>query len=923
MKHLFLFLLLWNITYSSFSQSLWNIKTTSSGLTSNVCKIRAVNDRYFAYSTEVFLTAGYEGTLTGIVFRPGPLTANNIFTDVLEGQMPNGSPFFIVAQRSIQGSTGYTLSEYRPGTGYVNPQIFPDTLGSLNNGARPNLIQLDQQTIYAFGRQFFRKISFSHESGFTELWSKPLSSPMTDVILHNNQFVLTDEAGNVQTLDLEGNIIWTVNYPYNFRSITPVEGGFAACVRATTGISLVKLSSTGQEEWSANTENIGFYQAAGSAGGGIVVVGTSTAGRMILAQFNNLGNLLWQKDLGAGVAASIVNGIDGGLVILGRESSFLRLIKTDENGNTVSPQIVSFASRILKSPAIQAFVSPDANMFLNTLNQISGFTLDSVATIFSCAPWIGGTKDDVLYLAGEKGYDSNGDYRPGWTTIDKADFNRTWLVTKADIQRLRRDFGEDHVLDEKLAFDILTWPGKGNPHLLTKADFSPINTDPNLFPAPFIDNNGDGIYNVYDGDYPQIKGDQAAFWIITDSVSHTESSMPALPLKADLSFMAYTFDCAQSDLVSHSVFVDVDIINRSNDAYENTYVGFITDFDIGCPTGDYVGTLVPDNTIYAYNSTADDATCDDNIGWGTQIPVQSMTLLNQSLNHSMYLAGSTTTLQDNVPDIPSQYYNYMKSLWRDGTPLTSGGTGINTGSTNVVNHVFPDDPSDVQGWSMCTSNATYGDIRGLASHGPFLFAPQDTFSVTLQFTTHRDIPHPCPSITTIVQPRIEQLQQWFNNGALYASADLGQVAFLPEGQAITLDAEISGASYLWSTGAVTPSITVDAPGTFTVHITLPTGCEQEEQVKVQLATAVAQPAELPSWQIQPNPASTSFLVNCSDCDMENAQIILRNAQGQEVLHTTGYNRSIPLINIPGGFHWVELWQEGRYLGSKKLIIQPR
>lgn len=67
-------------------------------------------------------------------------------------------------------------------------------------------------------------------------------------------------------------------------------------------------------------------------------------------------------------------------------------------------------------------------------------------------------------------------------------------------------------------------------------------------------------------------------------------------------------------------------------------------------------------------------------------------------------------------------------------------------------------------------------------------------------------------------------------------ADLGGDQTLCPGDAIVLDATTPGVSYLWSTGAVTPSITVSNGGTYSVTLTNGTGCTATDAVDIVAAT---------------------------------------------------------------------------------------
>jgi len=75
------------------------------------------------------------------------------------------------------------------------------------------------------------------------------------------------------------------------------------------------------------------------------------------------------------------------------------------------------------------------------------------------------------------------------------------------------------------------------------------------------------------------------------------------------------------------------------------------------------------------------------------------------------------------PDFAQEYYNYLQGLWKDGTAITYGGSGYNLGSEDSIKYVFPEGPSDPNGWSMYQEQLGFGDRRTIQATGPFLLKP--------------------------------------------------------------------------------------------------------------------------------------------------------------------------------------------------------
>ena len=102
------------------------------------------------------------------------------------------------------------------------------------------------------------------------------------------------------------------------------------------------------------------------------------------------------------------------------------------------------------------------------------------------------------------------------------------------------------------------------------------------------------------------------------------------------------------------------------------------------------------------------------------------------------------------PYEPQGFYNYMKGFWRDGTPLTYGGDGYFENG-EITTYAFPDNPSDPDGWSMCSENMPWGDRRTVMGTGPVYFAPGEVLEFTYALLFVPDVPHPCPDVTPLIE----------------------------------------------------------------------------------------------------------------------------------------------------------------------------
>ena len=933
MKKIFnLSFFLLGIICSLTAQNIWHKVAPSLSSSANFCRFSTYDGQYLLSSNREFVQMDGLGWVTGY-YKETSFGPTSFWTSVVKKETaPAGHPYFWVVRRSNPTSTSdYVASAFLPGTGFVKEQTFADNLGAPTQ-ARPVIVELNDSVFVAFGVEFARKIKYSESTGFTEEWAKPLNLVTTAAFKHGNQFVVADGSGIVASFDENMDFLWAQSHPVEFRSLKATAGGFIGCGKMTSGggAVVIKLDDTGGEIWRKTTTDKVYLDIAGAADGGFALTGESDSSKMILARTNFEGTQLWKQEYGKGVAFSVLQTQDGGFIVAGRETSptTFHLIKTDAAGITSPAEEVFFNNRRVETKGVQATFEPSPSLFLTGNDATLISPADSAATILSFAPWIGGLDEsNSLHIAAaDYGFAGDIDYQSGLTNGKKRELNQVWKTSRDEIANLRRDFETDQNLDASVPFDLLTWPAKGNPHLRYNLDFTPVETDPALFPAPFVDANGDGIYNVYDGDYPLIKGDQMAWWMLTDSVEHKRTNGKVVGV--DLLISAYALECPQNGSVDRSLFVDFEVINRSATNYHDTYLGFFTDPDLGCYVDDYFGAMPNNNTAYIYNVDNFDENCNGVQGFGDKIPVQTISFINRSLDRLMYFTNSGVSDPPPgmaEPDLPIEFFNYLRGKWKDGTSLTTGGSGYDPNSTNYTDYVFPDNPSDPQGWSMCTENWPFADRRMITSHGPFNFSAGDTFHISVAFTFHPDIPHPCPDVFGFVKPTVEQISQWKNDGALDASVGLPEVVNLPPGQSVLLDATVPGASYSWSTGATTPSINTTQPGEYSVTVTAATGCQIVENVLVQLGTSTNQPAAAPAWKMQPNPAKDFVFVECAECVGGDLKAVLRNAQGTSLVNLHGLNRQFRLdtLGLQAGFYWLELWQKGQFLGSKKVMLAGR
>lgn len=268
-----------------------------------------------------------------------------------------------------------------------------------------------------------------------------------------------------------------------------------------------------------------------------------------------------------------------------------------------------------------------------------------------------------------------------------------WTVTKNEI--------DDYILNYSqvgyiIPSSIIAWPGNG---ILT------LGISQNL--APFVDLNGNNLYEPSLGDYPDIRGDEASYIIMND-VADVHSESNGEPLGIEVHVMAYQF--SSNDYIDTTTFLNIRVFNKGIHTYSNFKTGFYLDADIGNFDDDYFGSDSSRNLIYTYNADNFDELA---IGYGSNPPCIGVV----SLSHSMNVAGYYTSQAQfpyNDPTFSTQFWNFMNGKWANGSQWYYGGAGY-AGSVGVTNsptkYMFSGNPYTGTGWSEITNMNPPGDRR--------------------------------------------------------------------------------------------------------------------------------------------------------------------------------------------------------------------
>ncbi|MGZ4067343.1 MAG: Periplasmic ligand-binding sensor domain-containing protein [Bacteroidia bacterium] len=461
-------------------------------------------------------------------------------------------------------------------------------------------------------------------------------------------------------------------------------------------------------------------------------------------------------------------------------------------------------------------------------------------TLFAASMWMGGYHNGSLKMAAMT-YRQNGlDFWPGPldTLSDSTNtqvgivnpktpsWNPVWKINRFDVANFIYNWNAGNVQNGSYIppANFLTWPGNGTG-----------NYAHNL--APYVDVNANGIYDpIHDGDYPLIKGDQMLWWIFNDNANkHTETGGGAFG--AEIQASAYAFVCPgiadSNQVLNYTTFHNYKIINRSSNKYDSTVLGLWMDTDLGNYQDDYIGCDVMNNYGYVYNGDNYDEDFGGFTGYHDKLPAFSCGILSGPqgdvgdmrdnnnngiidepnekcmMNHFGNYT-NTGDAQTGNPSInqPQQYYNFISSKWKNGTPITFGSNGtVSAGA--ICNHLYPgaSDPYGISmggsianpvappvnygstGWTQPAAGVVKNDMRFLIGVGPFTMQPKQTYELdyALIFTPSNSADN-LTALPLAQQDNI-RVKRWFDNNSFPSCLSLNGVG-IQKNETAQLDVKV-------------------------------------------------------------------------------------------------------------------------------------
>lgn len=357
--------------------------------------------------------------------------------------------------------------------------------------------------------------------------------------------------------------------------------------------------------------------------------------------------------------------------------------------------------------------------------------------------------------------------------------------------------------------EILDWPAHGNVALGQSYHIAPFMDFRDPISGEVI--GEEGVYEPELGDYPlydldqeidcrtrlvtdpvPLFGDYTMYWVFNDKGNvHSESEGQPIGMEIQAQMFGFT----TNDEINNMTFCNYVLINRGTLTLNNTYFAQWVDPDLGNYSDDYIGCDVERGLGYAYNGEEVDESSQSGPGYGALPPAIGIDFFegpyqdadginnkygighNEALNGLGYMDprdslkpygidtiidneryGMRRFLFHNNDDSPTgdpvravEYYRMMQGIWRNGVPMTYGGTGYNPTCTSCpkADFMFPGDSDPLHwgtqgvdpnyaggsgqssGWTEEAEGNPPGDRRFIQSAGPFTLQPGQFNNITV------------------------------------------------------------------------------------------------------------------------------------------------------------------------------------------------
>ena len=406
-------------------------------------------------------------------------------------------------------------------------------------------------------------------------------------------------------------------------------------------------------------------------------------------------------------------------------------------------------------------ILPDTNVKFSLLEVPKN---SNKRTIFTAALWMSGL-DTIgnIYSAAQRFLQGGADFYNGpivsiYDSLYDNFYKRVFKITRSQITH-HQSLG-NVIIPTQIDSTILFWPAKGNAYV---ANYYGVSINSPL--APFVDVNSNGIYDPNHGDYPDVCGEEAIFFVFNDVRGKHHETDSINKLGFEMRGLAEVFvdygsaNNFEKQAINNTVFVSYEIENKSQQSFHDFYLSMFEDPDLGCYYNDRVGCDTTRSLQFVYNGTTPDPDCNGVIGYNQINISQGIKMLTQQTNVVGYYSNSGGAQDE--PSSSIEYRNHLQGFWNDGISYTYGGTGY--GGTVPTKFIFPGDPNNPNDWSDVTSGLPPGDRRMFGSTGPTNFAQGEIKHFDFAFTTSYDSTATNLTIIDTLKRDADIVQQFYDN----------------------------------------------------------------------------------------------------------------------------------------------------------------
>jgi hypothetical protein len=244
----------------------------------------------------------------------------------------------------------------------------------------------------------------------------------------------------------------------------------------------------------------------------------------------------------------------------------------------------------------------------------------------------------------------------------------------------------------------------------------------------------------------EVMGDQMIFYVCNDYQSH-EHMWKTPPMGLELQHTVFGFN--RTGALGNTVFQRLRLINKSSNDFDECYIGYFYDPDLGWANDDYTGCDPDLGIAYVYNGDGFDEK------YGVEVPAMASDFFQGPI---VPAPGETATLPDGtvIPDheiLPmTAYFCYINGSPIEGMedPYAAGGNAHNeayyfvrgylnqgdewmdpsSGTPTATKFPFSGDPVAGTGW-LFSDISVPDDIRMGNASGPFDMAMGDTQDVVI------------------------------------------------------------------------------------------------------------------------------------------------------------------------------------------------